>query len=86
MKKIDASNFNRLGISSLVFKYPVHSETTRRYFYPDVDSDFKKYMIIRKDDNEIRLSSELMFLHENKNAILNRVPADLLDGTWWVLF
>lgn len=85
MKKINKDILNRLQKSATLFNYPIIKGTIENVFDPNIDTDFKKYMLIKKDNGEIRLSEEFSFTHENLDKILNLKDTDLLNGTWWVL-
>jgi hypothetical protein len=85
MRKINTENFQKLQLSDTIFKYPVQKGIVENLFDPNIDKDFEKYMLIKNDSGEIRLSKETMFTKENLEAILNINSVDLLDGTWWVL-
>jgi hypothetical protein len=85
MKKINKNILDHLGLSTTVFKYPVYKGSIENLFDPNIDSDFKKYMLIKKESGQVRLSEEFSFTHENPDKILNIKEGDLLDGTWWVL-
>lgn len=85
MRKINTENFQKLQLSDTIFKYPVQKGIVENLFDPNIDKDFEKYMLIKNDNGEIRLSKETMFTKENLEAILNINSVELLDGTWWVL-
>ena len=85
MKKINKLILDHLGLSTTVFKYPVYKGSIENVFNPNIDSDFKKYMLIQKESGQVRLSEEFSFTHENSDEILNLKEGDLLDGTWWVI-
>ena len=84
MKKINKEILDHLQKSATLFNYPIKG-IIKNVFDPNIDTDFKKYMLIKKDNGEIRLSEEFSFTHENNDKILNLKDSDLLNGTWWVL-
>lgn len=85
MKKINIANFETLNLSDLIFKYPISKGVIEKQFDPKIDTDFEKYMLIKKDNNEVRLSKKVEFLKENSEEVLSMRSNDLLDGTWWIL-
>lgn len=85
MKKINHTILKHLKLSDKIFKYPFSHGIIENTFDPKYDKDFKEYMLIKKDNGQIRLSEEFMFIRESSDKIINLKEADLLDGTWWVL-
>ena len=85
MKKINKDILNHLKLSGKIFKYPVTKGTIENMFDPNIDKDFEQYMVIKRDNGEVRLSKDIMFTHENTETTLIINDVDLLDGTWWVL-
>jgi hypothetical protein len=85
MRKINNEISQSLQLSDTIFKYPVQKGIVENLFDPNIDKDFEKYMLIKNDNGEIRLSKVFMFTKENQEAILNIKSIDLLDGTWWVI-
>ena len=85
MKKINKDNLGTLKLSAKIFKYPNTKGIVENMFDPNLDKDFKEYMLIKKEDGQIRLSEEFFFDRENNDKILNLIDSDLLNGTWWVL-
>jgi len=85
MKKINQDILKHIQLSAPIFKYPVNKRTVENIFDPNIDFDFKKYMLIKRESGQVRLSEEFSFSHENPDKILNIKESDILDGTWWVL-
>ena len=85
MKKINKDILNHLQKSATLFNYPISKRTIENVVDPNTDTDFKKYMLIKKDNGEIRLSEEFTFTLENPDKILNLKESDLFNGTWWLL-
>jgi len=85
MRKINNEISQRLQLSDTIFKYPVRKGIIENLFDLNIDKYFEKYMLIKNENGEVKLSKEFMFTKENPEAILNIKSVDLLDGTWWVL-